>query len=100
MNITMLACRWIKLLTCFVIFWAKQQLMMHFIQNLSLDLHSFLDLYLNKSGSSADNNWWYRISTSYWVEYLQHLFCLSIKSTHEFKWYTKTLWHNGMKMLG
>ena len=43
----MLACRWIKLLTCYVIFWAKQQLMLHFAQNLSLDFHSFLDLYLN-----------------------------------------------------
>ena len=75
-KITMLACRWIKLLTCFVIFWAKQQLMMHFIQNLSLDFHSFLDLYLNGSGSSVDNNWWYRISTSYWVENMQLSFCL------------------------
>ena len=46
-KITMLACRWINLLTFFVIFWAKLQLMMHFIQNLSLDFHSFLDLYLN-----------------------------------------------------
>ena len=44
----MLAFRWIKLLTCFVIFRVKQQLMLHFIQNLSLDFHSFLDLYLNR----------------------------------------------------
>ena len=43
----MLAFRWIKLLTCFVIFRVKQQLMLHFIQNLSLDFHSFLDLYLH-----------------------------------------------------
>ena len=96
----MLACKWIKLLTCFVIFWAKQQLMIHFIHNLSSDFHSFLDLYLNGSGSLVDINRWYRISTSYWVENLQLLFCLSIKSTHEFKWYTKALWPNGMKMLG
>ena len=34
---------------------------MHFIQNLNLDFHSFLDLYLNGSGSSIDNNRWYRI---------------------------------------
>ena len=33
-------------------------------------------------------------------ENLQLSFCLSIKRTHEFKWYTKTLWPNGMKMLG
>ena len=46
-KITMTACRWIKLLTFFVTFWAKLQLMMHFIQNLSLYFHSFLDLYLN-----------------------------------------------------
>ena len=49
---------------------------MHFIQNLILVFHSFLDLYLNRSGSSADNNQWYRISTSYWVENLQLSFCL------------------------
>ena len=59
--------RYPKLLTCFVIYRAKQQLMMHFIQNLSLDFHSFLDLYLNGRGSSVDNNRWYRISTSYWL---------------------------------
>ena len=71
----MLACRWIKLLT-FVTFWVKEQLMMHFIQNLNLDFHSFLDLYLNGSGASVDNNQWYRISTVYWVENLQLSFCL------------------------
>ena len=37
----MLTFRWNKLLTCFVIFWAKQQLMMHVFQNLSLNF-SFL----------------------------------------------------------
>ena len=61
---TMLACRWIKLLTYFVMFWAKQQLMMHFIQNLSLNFHSLLELYKHGSGSSVDNNRWYR----FWVE--------------------------------
>ena len=35
----------------------------------------------------------------YWVENLQLSSSFSIKSTHEFKWSTKTLWHNGMKML-
>ena len=74
--------------------------MMHFIQNLSLNFHSSLDLYLYGSGSSVEKNQWYRISLSYWVENLQLLFCLSIKSTHEFKWYTNTLWPNEMKMLG
>ena len=34
---------------------------MHFIQNLSLDFHSFFDLYLNGSSSSVDNNQWHRI---------------------------------------
>ena len=96
----MLPCRWNKLLTCFAMFWAKQQLMMHFIQNLSLNFHSFLDIYMNGIGSSVDNNRWYRISTSYWVENLQLPFCLSVKSTHEFKCYARTLWPNGMKMLG
>ena len=52
------------------------------------------------SHASFDNNRWYCISTGYWVENLQLSFCLSIKSTHEFKWYTKTLWPNGMKMIG
>ena len=88
----MLAWRWIKLLTYFVIFLAKQQLMMHFIQNLSLLFHSFLDIYLHGSGSSVDNIRWYRISTTYWIENL-HLY-------RHTKWYTKTLWPNGMKMLG
>ena len=74
--------------------------MMHFIQNLRLNFHYLLELYMHGSGSSVDNNRWYHISTSYWVENLQLSFCLSIKSTHEFKWYTKTLWPNGMKMLG
>ena len=94
----MLACRWIKLLTCFVTFWVKEQLMMHFIQNLNLDFHSFLDLYLNGSGASVDNNRWYCMS--YWGENLQLLFCLPIKSTHKYKWYIKTLCPYGMKILG
>ena len=61
---------------------------------------SFLSRSLSDgSSSSIDNNQWYRISTSYWVENLQLSSCLSIKSTREFKWCTKTLWHNGMKIL-
>ena len=48
-----------KLLTCFLMFWAKQQIRMHFIQGLSLKFLSILDLYLNESDSSGDNNWWY-----------------------------------------
>ena len=40
-------------------FWARQQLRMHFIQNLSLNFLSFLDLYLNENGSSGDKNPWY-----------------------------------------
>ena len=88
------------MLICFVIFWSKQQLMMHLIQKLSLNFHSFLDLYLSGIGSSIDNNRWDRISTSYWIKNLQLPFCLSIKSTHEFKWYANTLWPNVMKMLG
>ena len=63
-----------------------------FYSSLSLDFHFFLDLYVNGIGSSVDNNRWYRIRTSYWVENLQLPFCLSIKSTHEFKWYAETLW--------
>ena len=69
-------------LTCVVIFWAKQQLMMHFNQNLSLNFLSFLDIYLNGSGSSGDNNQWYCISSSYWVDkacinsnHLNFIFC-------------------------
>ena len=54
-----LADRWNKLLTCSVLFWAKQQLRMHFIQSLSLKFLFVLDLYLNESGSSDDNNRWY-----------------------------------------
>ena len=84
---------------CLVMFWAKQQLMVYFIQNLSLNL-SFSDLYLNGSSSSVDNNRWYCFSMGYWVENLQLSFCQPIRSTHEFKWYIKTLWPNGKKMLG
>ena len=89
-----------KLLTCFPIFWAKHLLMMHFIQDLSLNFYFFLDIYLHGCGSSVDNKRWYHISTSYWVENLQLSFCLSIKNTHDFEWYTKILWPNEMKMLG
>ena len=78
----MLACRWNKLLTCFVIFWAKQQLMMHFIQNASLNFYSFSDIYSNGSGSSIDKNRLYCISTNYWVENLQLSFCFSILKAH------------------
>ena len=81
-------------------FCVKQQLMMHFIKNLSLNFLSFLGLYLNGCGSSGDNNWWYRISTNYWVENRQLSLFVYIKSTHEFKWYTKTFWPNRKKMLG
>ena len=117
-TITMVACRrWISfVILLYYIYRAIQQLMMHFIQNLSLGFHSFLDLYLNGSGSSVDNNWWYGISTSYWVENQQLSFCLFSTSY----WvenlelsicllkthinlngiYTKTLWSNGIKMLG
>ena len=50
--------------------------MMNFIQNLSVVFRSFLDLYLNGSGSSVEDNRWYRISVGYWVENMQLLFCL------------------------
>ena len=92
----MLACRWNKLLTIL----GKTAVNDAFYSNLSLNFHFLLDLHVHGIGSSVDNNRWYRISTSYWVENLQLPFCLSIKSTHEFKWYAKTLWPNGMKMLG
>ena len=91
----MLACRWIKLLTCFIIFFGKTVNDAFY----SKFIHSFLDLYVHGSGSSVDNKRWYRNSTSHSVENPQLSFCLSIKSTHEFKWYIKTLWPNGLKML-
>ena len=56
--------------------------MMNLIQNLSLNFLSFLDLYLNGSGSSGGNNRWYRISRSYWVENWQFLFSLFISKAH------------------
>ena len=40
---------------------------------------------------------WHRISRRYWVENLQLSLFVYIKSAHEFKWYTKTLWSNGKK---
>ena len=90
-KITILVCRWIKLWTCFVIIWAKRQVKIQFILNLSLNFYSSLDLYLNGSGPSVENNSLYRIGTSYWVENLQLSFHLPTKSIDEFKWYTKNL---------
>ena len=49
--------------------------MMLFIQNVSLNFRSFLDIYPYGSGSSVDNNRSYCISTSYWVENLQLSLC-------------------------
>ena len=97
----MLACRWNKLLGnlfCYIL--GKTAVNDAFYSNISLNFHFLLDLYVNGIGSSVENNRLYRISMSYWVENLQLPFCLSIKSTREFKWYAKTLWPNGMKMLG
>ena len=83
---------WIKLpadLLCFSL--CKIAVNETFTQNLGLDFHSFLDIYLNGSGSSVDNSRWYHINWSTWVVNMQLYFCFSIKSTHEFKWYRKTL---------
>ena len=53
----MLACRWNKLLTCFITYiLGKTAVNDAFFQNLSLNFRSFLDLYLNEIGSSVDNN--------------------------------------------
>ena len=49
------AVRKIKLLTCFVIFWEKQQSMRRFSQDLSLNVRSYLDLFLHGSSLSFDN---------------------------------------------
>ena len=49
-----------KLLTCFVIFSEEQQLIRCFIQDLTLDIHSYLDIFLHGSSSSFDNHWWYQ----------------------------------------
>ena len=39
---------------------SKQQLMSRFIQDLSLNVHLYLDLFLHRSSSSFDNHWWYQ----------------------------------------
>ena len=83
-------CRWNKLLTCFVMFWAKQQLRMHFIQSLSLKFLSVLDLYLNESDSSGDNNpchpWYHGIALAGAIESqicsFHFFFFLSILKVH------------------
>ena len=81
-------------------FWTKHQSMMNLIQNLSLNFLSFLDLYLNESGSLGGNNRWYRISRSYWVENLQLLFCLFILKAHmSLNGMQRLFWPNGKKML-
>ena len=68
-------------------FWAKQQLRMHFIQSLSLTSLSVLDLYLNESGSSGDNNrwfpWYYGIALAGGIESkICSFHCLSILKAH------------------
>ena len=78
---------------------------MHFIENLSLNFLSFWDLYLNESGSSGDNNRWYPwchgIALAGATESkIGSFHFVYIKSTLEFKWYTKNLWPSGKKMLG
>ena len=49
-----------KLLTCFVIFSEEQQLIRCFIQDLTLNIHSYLDIFLRGSSSSFDHHWWYQ----------------------------------------
>ena len=48
--------RQIKLLTYFVTFWDKQQLIRCFIQGSSLNIYSCLDLFLHGSSLSFDNH--------------------------------------------
>ena len=62
-------------------FWAKQQLSMLFIQNLSLIFFYFSDLNLNESGSSGDSNRWYPLSR----KSAAFILFVYIKSTHKFK---------------
>ena len=71
-----------------------------FYSKFKLKFSSLFRPLLNGSCSLVDKNRWYCISRSYWVENLQLPFCFSVKRTHEFKWYTKTLWPNGKKKIG
>ena len=48
------------MLTCFARFWEKQLLLECFIQNLSLNVHSYFNLFLHWSISSFDNHWRYQ----------------------------------------
>ena len=66
-----------------------------FIQDLILNIHSYLDLLLHGSSSSFDNHW--RYQQRYHELLGQNSPCF-IKSTHEFKWYKVTC-RNGLEEL-
>ena len=56
---------------------SKQLLMRCFIQDLSLNVHSYLDLFLHGCSSSFDNKWWYQ---QYYHELLGQISASFIRS--------------------
>ena len=62
----------------------------NFIRDLNFNVHSFNANHLTTIGDTSN------VTTSYWVENLYLPFGVSIKNTHEFKWYRVTCW-NGME---
>ena len=71
--------------------------MRSFIQKLTLNVQSYLDLFLHGSSSSFYNPWWYQQryqEWSYWVENLHVSFGVPIKKAHKFEWYRKTCYRS------
>ena len=58
-----------------------------FVQDLSLNVHSYLNLFLNGSISSLDNG---SVTTSYWVKNMHLSLVAYVKITHECEWYRMT----------
>ena len=105
-KITMLApCRWNKLLGSYlVLLWFGQNAVKNvfyskFKFKISFRFRSLLEWewLIRWQQSVVSMVLWHRISRRYWVENLQLSLFVYIKSAHEFKWYTKTLWPNGKK---
>ena len=65
--------------------------MIRFIQDLSLNVHSYLDLFLHRSSPSFNNYWGHqqRYKELLGRKSASFIWCIS-KSTHEFEWYRVT----------
>ena len=71
------------------------QLVRCFIQDLSLNVHYYLDLFLHRRSSSSDNHWWYQQHSHELLAKNLHLsFDVSIKSTVPTEFVAEIDWKN------